>query len=81
MGGGLHGFLRAHRQGDVCRVLVHQPMFAEIHGFSYRDDRRIGTEQTDVSTGLVAHRGQEGWAGMLFRPKEDLVEEYGESSD
>ena len=81
MGGGLHGFLPAHRQGDVCRVLVHQPLLAEIQGFCYRDDRRIGIDQTDVSTGLVAHRGSAGWAGMLFRPKEELEEEYGESDN
>lgn len=80
MGGGLHGFLPAHRQGDVCRVLVHQPLLAEIQGFCYRDDRRIGVDQTDVSTGLVAHRGSAGWAGMLFRPKDELEEEYDESS-
>lgn len=81
MGGGMHGFLPAHRQGDVCRVFVHQPLFAEVQGFCYRDDRRIGVEQTDVSTGFVAHRGVSNWAGLLFRPLEDLEEAYAEDDD
>ena len=72
MGGGQHGFIPAHRQGDLCRVLVHHPFFAEIYGFAYRDDRRVGANLADVSTGLVVRHDAEGFSGLLFRPDEDL---------
>ena len=73
MGGGQHGFIPAHRQGDLCRVLVHHPFFAEIYGFAYRDDRRVGANLADVSTGLVVRHDAEGFSGLLFRPDEDLA--------
>ena len=72
MGGGQHGFVTAHRQGDLCRVLVHHPFFAEIYGFAYRDDRRVGAELADVSAGLVVSHDADGFSGLLFRPDEDL---------
>ena len=72
MGGGQHGFIPAHRQGDLCRVLVHHPFFAEIYGFAYRDDRRVGANLADVSTGLVVRHDANGFSGLLFRPDEDL---------
>ena len=72
MGGGQHGFIPAHRQGDLCRVLVHHPFFAEIYGFVYRDDRRVGANLADVSAGLVVRHDAEGFSGLLFRPDEDL---------
>lgn len=74
MGGGQHGFVPAHRQGDLCRVLVHNPFFAEIYGFAYRDDRRVGADLADVSTGLVVRHDADGFAGLLFRPDEDLAD-------
>ena len=74
MGGGQHGFVPAHRQGDLCRVLVHHPFFAEIYGFVYRDDRRVGADLTDVSTGLVVRHDADGFSGLLFRPDEDLAD-------
>lgn len=36
-----HGFLPAHRQGDYCRVLVHDPFHAEVLGFAYDETRRV----------------------------------------
>ena len=72
MGGGQHGFVPAHRQGDLCRVLVHHPFFAEIYGFAYRDDRRVGANLADASAGLVVSHDADGFSGLLFRPDEDL---------
>lgn len=77
VGGGAHGFIPAHRQGDVCRILVHHPFFAEVLGFGYRDDRRVGADFFDVSGGLAIRHGSDGWAGLLFRPKEDIKERLG----
>lgn len=78
MGGGGHGFVHAHRQGDLCRVMVHQPLFAEIVGFSYRDDRRLSASFAEVSTGLTVRTDEEGWAGLVFVPKDEMEELLGE---
>ncbi len=81
LGGGMHGFLSAHRQGDACRILVHHPFFAEVVGFGYRDDRRVGADFSDASTGLTIRHGSDGWAGLLFRPKDDVKEQLGIDSE
>ena len=73
-GGRDHGFLGARRQGDTCRIIVHHPMFAEIAGFGYREDRRIGAAVTDSTTGLVVRHGGDGWSGLLFRPQDEIEE-------
>lgn len=78
MGGGEHGFVHAHRQGDLCRVMVHQPLFAEVVGFGYRDDRRLSADFADVSTGLTVRADDEGWAGLVFLPKEEMEKRLGE---
>ena len=78
-GGRDHGFLGACRQGDTCRILVHHPMFAEIAGFGYREDRRIGATMTDSTTGLVVRHRGDGWSGLLFRPH-DEIEKAGNGS-
>ena len=80
MAGGLHGFVPAHRQGDVCRVMVHHPLSAEIFGFIYGDSRRLGETLDDVSMGFIVEHGADGagdrhWSGMLFRPAEAVDEE------
>ena len=41
LAGGMHGFLPAHREGDYCRVLVHDPFHAEVLGFVYDESRRV----------------------------------------
>ncbi len=76
MAGRLHGFVPAHRQGDACRVAVHNPFSAEVLGFQYRDDRAVGAAMSDATAGLVVeHSGGQGWSGLVFRPVEALEEE------
>ena len=77
--GGLHGFVSAHRQGDWCRVAVINPLFAEIVGFGYRDDRYLGANVRDATMGIVIRQGREDWRGMLFRPDEDLPRELADA--
>ena len=82
MGGGEHGFVSAHRQGDLCRVSVQSPLYAEIVGFVYRDDRRLGADLVDASTGVVVLHDTEDWTGVVFRPEEDMWEdEEGEDEE
>ena len=79
MAGALHGFITAHRQGDICRVAVHDPFNAEIVGFQYRDDRRINRDLSDAVTGLVVeHNFSQAWSGVVFRRTEDMEEDTGE---
>ena len=79
MGGGTHSFLRGHRQGDPCRVSVQSPIFAEIIGFSYREDQRVGAELVDATAGIVVRQDTEGWSGLIFRPNEDPGDEAPEN--
>ena len=74
MAGALHGFITGHRQGDVCRIAVHDPFTAEIIGFQYRDDRRINQDLRGALSGLVVeHNFADAWSGMVFRRTEDLT--------
>ena len=75
--GGAHGFVSAHRQGDPCRVVVHSPLNAEIAGFGYREDRRVGADLADSTAGLVVRHSHadDGFTGLVFRPDEDLDED------
>lgn len=75
--GGAHGFVSAHRQGDPCRVVIHSPLNAEIAGFGYREDRRVGADLADSTGGLVVRHSHadDGFSGLVFRPDEDLDEE------
>lgn len=75
MAGGVHGFVPDHRQADLCRIAVHHPLHAEVHGFAYNDGRRIGEGTSDSSMGMIVGNRPEGWSGVLFRPKEELAEE------
>ena len=74
--GGLHGFIPSHRQGDSCRVAVYNPFSAEIIGFQYRDNAKIGTDNVNAITGLVVdHNGASEWTGIVFRNiTEDEIE-------
>ena len=68
MAGAMHGFIAAHRHGDICRVAVHSPFNAEIVGFQYRDDRRINTDLAGAVAGLVVeHNYAQSWSGLVFR--------------
>ena len=71
-GGGAHGFVSAHRQGDPCRVVIHSPLNAEIAGFAYRQDGRVGADLVDSTAGLVVRHQTDGFSGLVFRPDEDL---------
>ena len=75
VGGNLHGFVSAHRQGDWCRVAVVNPLFAEIVGYGYRDDRYLSARIRDATMGMVVQQGPDDWRGMLFRPDADLERE------
>ena len=75
MAGSMHGFVPAHRQGDACRVVVHNPFSAEIMGFQYREDRPISTDVEQATTGLlVEHDSGQAWSGLVFRPLDSLTE-------
>ena len=68
--GNRHGFMMDHRQGDWCRVAVVNPLYAEIVGFRYRDDRHLGDGLRDASAGIVMREGGDEWRGMVFRPED-----------
>ena len=68
--GNRHGFMMDHRQGDWCRVAVVTPLYAEIVGFRYRDDRHLGDGLRDASAGIVMREGGDEWRGMVFRPED-----------
>ena len=73
MAGGLHGLVPTHRHGDVCRVAVHDPMWAEIVGFQYRANRRINENLVDATAGLIVeHDRRHAWTGVVFHPVDDL---------
>ena len=78
--GGAHGFVSAHRQGDPCRVVIHSPLNAEIVGFVYRHDGRVGADLADSTGGLVVRHENDGFSGLVFRPDEDLDPELQGSS-
>ena len=68
MAGAMHGFISAHRHGDICRVAVHNPLSAEIVGFQYRDDRKINVDLVEAVAGFVVeHDHSQAWSGLVFR--------------
>ncbi len=70
--GRLHGFVGGHRQGDACRVAIHDPLWAEVVGFQYRDDRPLNTDIKGATAGLVVeHDTGKSWSGVVFRRTED----------
>ena len=77
--GNLHGFVRGHRQGDWCRVAVVDPFYAEVAGFSYREDRYLSARIGDATMGMVVRQGADEWRGMLFRADEDPERELDDS--
>ena len=79
--GNLHGFVSDHRQGDSCKVAVVSPLYAEIIGFSHRDNRYLGTNVRDATLGIVVREDSDEWRGVLFRPDEDLGDETGPDTD
>ncbi len=76
MAGSMHGFVGGHRQGDVCRVAVYGPLWAEVLGFQYRSNRQINADIQDATAGIVVeHNFQTTWSGMVFRRVEELEDE------
>ncbi len=72
MAGGVHGFVAAHRSGDVCRILIRNPMYAEILGFGRYDHQRIGQDMAGISTGVIVRKGADDrWSGILFLSEQD----------
>ena len=69
--GDQHGFISDHRQGDWCRVSIINPLFAEIMGYSHRDDRQLGESVRDATVGIVVREDLGEWHGLLFRPHAD----------
>ena len=68
--GNRHGFMMDHRQGDWCRVAVVNPLYSEIVGFCYRDDRHLSDRLRAASAGIVMREGGDEWRGMVFRPED-----------
>lgn len=75
MAGANHGFVVNHRQGDICRVSVHHPLWAEISGFAYGYDGRPGKSFVDSTAAVVVGNLQANWKGMVFLPAEEASEE------
>lgn len=75
MAGSLHGFIPAHRHGDICRVAVHGPFHAEILGFQYRSNRQINANLVQSTAGLVVEHAESAWSGVVFRTTEELEAE------
>ena len=74
MAGSLHGFIHGHRQGDICRVAIHNPLYAEVTGFQYRANRQINSDIVGATAGLVVeHNLGEAWSGVVFQPAQDLA--------
>ena len=73
MAGGVHGFIPGHRQSDICRIAVHNPMYAEIIGFQYRSNRLINPSLVNATAGMVVEHDFRGsWSGMVFHPTTNL---------
>lgn len=72
MAGDVHGFVGNHRRGDICRILVRNPMCAEILGFGRYDHQPIARDMTGISTGVIVRSGnRDRWSGLLFSPGQD----------
>lgn len=73
MAGSLHGLISAHRQGDICRIAVHDPLSIELVGYQYRSDRQINDSLVGAATGMVVdHNKGEAWSGFVFRSTASL---------
>ena len=73
MAGAMHSFVGGHRQGDMCRVAVHDPFTAEIVGYQYRDNRAINRDVVGAATAiLVEHNYEDAWSGIVVRRIDDM---------
>ena len=86
MAGAMHSFVGGHRQGDICRVAVHDPFTAEIVGYQYRDNRAINRDVVGAAAAIVVeHNFGDAWTGIVLRRIEDMddaaTEETSETSE
>ena len=83
MAGAMHSFVGGHRQGDICRVAVHDPFSAEIVGYQYRDNRAINRDVVGAAAAIVVeHNFEDAWSGIVVRRIEDMEDvESDQSSD
>ena len=73
MAGAMHSFVGGHRQGDICRVAVHDPFTAEIVGYQYRDNRAINRDVVGAAAAIVVeHNFADAWTGIVVRRIEDM---------
>ena len=73
MAGAMHSFVGGHRQGDICRVAVHDPFTAEIVGYQYRDNRAINRDVVGAAAAIVVeHNFYDAWSGIVLRRIEDM---------
>ena len=73
MAGAMHGFVAGHRQGDICRVAVHDPFTAEIVGYQFRDNRAINRDVMGAAAAIVVeHNFEDAWSGIVLRRIEDM---------
>ena len=73
MAGAMHSFVGGHRQGDICRVAVHDPFTAEIVGYQYRDNRAINRDVVGAAAAIVVeHNFGDAWSGIVLRRIEDM---------
>ena len=73
MAGAMHSFVGGHRQGDICRVAVHDPFTAEIVGYQYRDNRAINRDVVGAAAAIVVeHNFADAWTGIVVRRVEDM---------
>ena len=76
MAGAMHSFMTGHRQGDICRVAVHDPFTAEIVGYQYRDNRAINRDVVGAAAAIVVeHDFRDAWSGIVVRRIEDMDDE------
>ena len=73
MAGAMHSFVGGHRQGDICRVAVHDPFTAEIVGYQYRDNRAINRDVVGAAAAIVVeHNFADAWTGIVVRSIADM---------
>ena len=73
MAGAMHSFVGGHRQGDICRVAVHDPFTAEIVGYQYRDNRAINRDVVGAAAAIVVeHNFDDAWTGIVVRRIDDM---------
>ena len=76
MAGKSHGFITSHRQGDICRVAVYSPLWAEIVGFQYRQSQRINAYVLEAEAGMVVeHNHSNNLSGFVFQRIQSEIEE------